>query len=145
MVFTNARKYFHEISVRINKNPLEKYAKYKYFGKTFDEKLNLKDHIAYVCKKVLNVLHNNIIRIITLKRMPTQFRLCTKTLFKSIGILQIKDIYELELAKFMHGATDSDISQNLNKVFMCISSTHRYPASSSRERVFINPNQAGGG
>ena len=52
MVFTNARKNFHDISVRINKTPLEKCVKYKYVGIIFDEKLNWKDHIEYVCKKV---------------------------------------------------------------------------------------------
>ena len=87
----------------------------------------------------LNVLHNNIIRIMTLKHMPTQFRLCTKTLFKSVGILQIKDIYELELAKFMHRAANGDLPQNLNQMFTRISSRHRYPTSSSRKRVFIRP------
>ena len=52
MVFTNARKNFHEISVKINKIPLEKCTKYKYLGIVFDEKLNWKGHIDYVCKKV---------------------------------------------------------------------------------------------
>ena len=52
MVFTNIRKDFHEISVKINKTPLEKCAKYKYLGIVIDEKLNWKDHIEYICKKV---------------------------------------------------------------------------------------------
>ena len=52
MIFTNTRKNFHEISVKINKTPLEKCTKYKYLGIVIDEKLNWKDHIEYVCKKV---------------------------------------------------------------------------------------------
>ena len=52
MIFTNTRKNFHEISVKINKTPLEKCTKYKYLGIIIDEKLSWKDHIEYVCKKV---------------------------------------------------------------------------------------------
>ena len=87
----------------------------------------------------LNVLHNNIIRILTLKNMPPLIRLSTKTLFKSINILQLKDIFHLELAKFMHKATNSDLPHNLNRMFTPISSVHRYPTSSSRNRVFVKP------
>ena len=87
----------------------------------------------------LNVLHNNIIRIMTLKNMPLQIRLSTKTLFKSVNILQLNDIFQLELAKFMHRASSDDLPQNLNHMFTCISSVHRYPTSSSRKRVFVKP------
>ena len=52
MIFTNTRKNFHEISVKINKTPLEKCTKYKYLGIVIDEKLSWKDHIEYVCTKV---------------------------------------------------------------------------------------------
>ena len=71
--------------------------------------------------------------------MPTQIRLSTKTLFKSTNILQLKEIYELELAKFMHRAANGDLPENLNQMFTRISSTHRYPTSSSRKRVFVKP------
>ena len=87
----------------------------------------------------LNVLHNNIIRIMTLKNMPSQIRVSTKTLFKSVGLLQLKDIYHLELAKFMYKATNNELPQNLNRMFVPISSIHRYPTSSSRKRVFVRP------
>ena len=77
----------------------------------------------------LNVLHNDIIRIMTLKHMPAEIRLSTKTLIKSTNILQLKEIYELELAKFMHRAANGDLPENLNQMFTRISSTHRYPTS----------------
>ena len=83
----------------------------------------------------LNVLHNNVIQIMTLKNMPPQIRLSTKTLFKSVGTLQLKDIFQLELAKFMQKATKNDLLKNLNQMFTPISSIHRYPTSSSRKRV----------
>ena len=87
----------------------------------------------------LNVLHNNIVRIMTLKNMPPQVRLSTKTLFKSVDLLQLKDIFHLELAKFMHRASSNDLPHNLNQMFTRISSLHRYPTSSSRNRVFSKP------
>ena len=87
----------------------------------------------------LNVLHNNIVRIMTLKNIPPQVRLSTKTVFKSVDLLQLKDIFHLELAKFMHCASSNDLPHNLNQMFTRISSLHRYPTSSSRNRVFSKP------
>ena len=87
----------------------------------------------------LNVLHSNIIRIMTLKNTPLQIRLSTKTLFKSVNILQLNDIFQLELAKFMHRTSNDDLPQNLNQLFTRITSVHRYPTSSSRNRVFVKP------
>ena len=71
--------------------------------------------------------------------MPSQIRLSSKTLFKSVNILELKDIYQLELAKFMHKAANNDLPHNLNQMFTRISSMHRYPTSSSRKRVFAKP------
>ena len=79
----------------------------------------------------LNILHNNIIRVMTLKNMPREIRLCTKTLFKSVNLLQLKDVFQLELAKFMHKASNKNLPHSLNEMFKRISSLHRYPTSSS--------------
>ena len=87
----------------------------------------------------LNVLHNNVIRILTLKNMPSNIRLSTKTLFKSINMLQLKDIFQIELAKFMLKASRNDLPHGLNQFFTPISALHRYPTSSSRKRVFYKP------
>ena len=75
----------------------------------------------------------------TLKNMPPQVRLCTKTLYKSTNILQLKDIFQLELGKFMHQASSKNLPHSLNEMFTCITSVHRYPTSSSRNRVFVKP------
>ena len=71
--------------------------------------------------------------------MPPLIRLSTKTLFKSVNLLQLKDIFQLELAKFMHKASNNALPTNLNQMFMRILSIHRYPTSSSRKRVFVKP------
>ena len=54
-------------------------------------------------------------------------------------MLQLKDIYQLELAKFMLKASRNDLPHGLNQIFTPISVLHRYPTSSSRKRVFYKP------
>ena len=47
----------------------------------------------------IQVLQNNIIRFINFKFVKDKAKMCT--LFKSMKILKMKDIFELEIAKFM--------------------------------------------
>ena len=84
----------------------------------------------------LNVLHNNIIRLMILKNLPENMRISNASIFKSLNILQLNDIYNLELGKFMHKAYYRALPQNLNNMFTRIDSVHRYPTSSSRNRVY---------
>ena len=57
-------------------------------------------------------------------------------IYKSLDILQLNDIYKLELGKFMFKANYRALPHNLNNMFTRIDSIHRYPTSSSRNRVF---------
>ena len=84
----------------------------------------------------LNVLHNNIVRLMVLKNLPSDLRISKATIYKSLDILQLKDIYHLELGKFMHKANYRALPLNLNNMFTRIDTVHRYPTSSSRNRVF---------
>ena len=84
----------------------------------------------------INVLHNNIVRLMILSNMPHEFRLSTDTIYKSLNLLQLKDIYRLELAKFMHKANSNALPECLNDMFTRITNVHRYPTSCSRNRVF---------
>ena len=43
----------------------------------------------------LNVIHNNITRLMVLKNLPNQIRIANATIYKSLNILQLKDIYSL--------------------------------------------------
>ena len=52
MVFTNKKKHYHDILLKINGNPLERCTSYKYLGIVMDDKLKWDDHIDYICKKI---------------------------------------------------------------------------------------------
>ena len=84
----------------------------------------------------INVLHNNIVRLMILSNMPGETRLSNDSIFKSLNLLKFKDIYRLELGKFMHKAYYNSLPECLNNMFNRISNIHRYPTSSSRSRVF---------
>ena len=71
-----------------------------------------------------------------LNHTPEQIRISNATIYKSLNILQLKDIYNLELGKFMHKAYYRALPSCLNDMFTRIDTVHRYPTSSSRNRVF---------
>ena len=71
-----------------------------------------------------------------LSNLPEQVRVSNATIYKSLDILQLKDIYNLELGKFMHKAYYRALPLCLNNMFTRIDAVHRYPTSSSRNRVF---------
>ena len=84
----------------------------------------------------VNVLHNNIVRLTILSNMPNEFRLSNNTIYKSLNLLKLKDLYRLELAKFMHKANNNALPECLNNMFTRISNVHRYPTRCSNNRVF---------
>ena len=52
MVFTNKRKDYHEILLKINGKAIERCTSYKYLGIVIDDKLKWNVHIDYICKKI---------------------------------------------------------------------------------------------
>ena len=72
------------------------------------------------------------------KNFPADIRLSNATLYKSLDLLQLHDIYDLELAKFMYKAYYRALPASLNNMFTKIDDVHRYPTSSSRRRVFFS-------
>ena len=84
----------------------------------------------------LNVLHNNIIRLMVLKNLPENTRISNAAIYKSLNLLQLKDIYNLELGKFMQKVYYKALPFSLNSMFTRIDSVHRYTTSSSRNRVY---------
>ena len=72
-----------------------------------------------------------------LKNFPEGIRISNATIYKTFNILQLKDIYNLELAKFMHKVHYKYLPKSLNNMFVRIESIHRYPTSSSRNREFF--------
>ena len=84
----------------------------------------------------INVIHNKILRLMALKNLPPIIRISNKTIYKSFDILEFKDIYKCEMAKFMHKAYHNTLPYCLNNMFIRLDSIHRYPTSSSRNRTF---------
>ena len=84
----------------------------------------------------INVIHNDIFRLMTLCNLPNDIRLSHATLYKSLNLLRLQDIYKLELAKFMHKASENALPHCLNNMFVRIDTIHRYPTSSRRKRVY---------
>ena len=84
----------------------------------------------------INVIHNNIVRLMALKNLPQNFRISNKTIYKTFDILQFSDIYKCEMAKFMHKAYHNTLPYCLGSIFTRLSTVHSYPTSSSRTRTF---------
>ena len=54
-----------------------------------------------------------------LQNIPDDVRLSNATIYGSQGLLQLSDIYKLELGKFMHKAYYKALPQCLNDMFKC--------------------------
>ena len=84
----------------------------------------------------LNVIHNNILRLMVFRNFPEGVRISNNAMYKSLGLLQLREIYTLELGKFMHKAYYKALPYCLNNMFTRIENVHQYPTSSSRSRVY---------
>ena len=85
----------------------------------------------------INIIHNNIVRLMGLKNFPVGIWISNATIYKTFDLLQLKDIYNLELAKFMHKVYHNTLPKSLCNMFRRIDSVHSYPTSSSRRREFF--------
>ena len=52
MLLSNQRKGRYDISIKINGKKLDQCASYKYLGIVFDDKLDWKAHVSYLCQKI---------------------------------------------------------------------------------------------
>ena len=67
----------------------------------------------------IQVLQNNIIRIMNFKFVKDKAKMCV--LFKFMKILKVKEVFELEIAKFMYSHYHSKLPQNFDNYFQCAS------------------------
>ena len=94
--------------------------------------------------KKLNVLHRRVVRLMCLHGPLKNFfkynqdealgNIKSLELFKSCEILTINDIYNLELAKFMHKASNNSLPLALNDIFI----RPRYPRRTQFLLPFVN-------
>ena len=76
----------------------------------------------------IQVLQNNIIRIMNYKFVKDKAKMCI--LFKSMKILKVKDILKLEIAKFMCSSYHSKLAKNFDNYFKYASKHHDYKTRS---------------
>ena len=69
-------------------------------------------------------MQNKIIGIMNYKHLRDRVKMCT--LYKSMNILSIKDVYELETAKFMHSFYHRMLPENFNTYFRSSNAQHSY-------------------
>jgi len=58
------------------------------------------------------------------------------TLYKSMKILKVKDIYELEIAKFMHSFHNNLLPANFENYFQTVSNHHNHYTTSIAKNNF---------
>ena len=76
----------------------------------------------------IQVLQNNIIRVMNFKFVKDKAKMCI--LFKSMKILKVKDIFELEIAKFMYSYYHSKLPKNFDNYFKYAGKHHDYKTRS---------------
>ena len=67
-------------------------------------------------------MQNKIIRIINFKHLNDRVKMCT--LYKSMNILLINDVYELETAKFVHSFYHRMLPENFDTYFRSSNAQH---------------------
>ena len=80
------------------------------------------------------VHNNNVSRAITL----SIFKCHITPLYKQLGFLKMKDIYQLEISKLMHKFHNSVLPQSYNSFFQKMSESHtHFTRSAARQTYFI--------
>jgi len=81
-------------------------------------------------------MQNNILRIKNFKFIRDKVKLCT--LYKSIKILKVKDIYELEIAMPMHSFHNNLLPENFENYFQSSSNYHdHYTRSIAKNNFYL--------
>ena len=83
----------------------------------------------------LNVLHNRLIRLMSLHGPLRDFTFTNNELYKSSNILKFHDVFDLELAKFMHRAVNNALPTSLTNYFTRYQ--HSYSLRSTRTDPFM--------
>ena len=79
------------------------------------------------------MMQNNIIRIMNFKFVKDRVNM--SLLYKSMKMLKVKDIYDLEIAKFMHSYYHCKLTTSFDNYFKNASNHHKHNA-----RLIVNDN-----
>ena len=92
-------------------------------------------HTNHSVLQSLNVLHNNLLRIMTFSRYT-----CHVTpLYKNLQLLKLTDIYNLELAKLMHKFHYGMLPATYNNLFQLTSQIHSHFTRLSNSSNYFIP------
>jgi len=82
----------------------------------------------------LNTIHNNVLRALTF----SDFKCHITPLYKQLGFLKIKYIYQLELSKLMYTFHNNTLPQSNNSFFQKITETHcHFTRSAANQNYFV--------
>ena len=84
--------------------------------------------------KLQQVLQSKVIRIMVFKVQKDCVRM--STVYKSLNMLQIADIYELEIAKFMHCFYHKNLPAVFGNYFKSANSHHTHNAKSITQKSY---------
>ena len=85
----------------------------------------------------LQVMQNRIIRIFNFKCLKDHVKM--NNLYKSLNILQIKDIFKLEMSKYMYSFYYRILPENFNYFLSFVSSSHNHDTKSVTKNIFSIP------
>ena len=88
------------------------------------------------CLQRVNSIHGKLVRLMTLHGPLKDFYFSADEMFKNMDLLKIKDIFELELGKFMHRAQSNELPENFEKYFTRIENMHSHNLRSIKNKTF---------
>ena len=88
--------------------------------------------------KKLESLHCKSVRLMTLHGPLQDFHFSAYEMFKNMNLWKTKDIYTLEMAKFMYRMHNNQLPETFRNYFIRIDSMHSYNLRSTSSRVFYS-------
>ena len=85
------------------------------------------------------MLHGKLIRLMTLHGPLKDCNFSALEMMKKMKILNIDDIQNLELAKFMHRAANNKLPPTFTSFFTKIENMHNYPLRSIKTKTYYPP------
>ena len=89
--------------------------------------LNVMGHFSVLTSRGLITLQKRVVRIMS----RTAFDAHTEPLFKNLRILNLKDIYKLQIGKFMYQCKSGLLPDSFNDMFLVTRQVHSYGTRSS--------------
>ena len=126
MIFFKHPRTISKLSISINGNPVEQVINYNFLGITLDQNITWNDHISKISIKVarvigildklkqifphqiLRTLYNSLIHVESVRILAFEPYIShSMPIFKDLKILQLEDLYTMQLYKFYYKNTNN--------------------------------------